>query len=108
MAVLPRPLDERAVEVALDEIQSLIRTRFPEAVFEIGPSYDPWGVYVRVMVDVEDPEDVTDAIMDRLLDIQVERRLPIWVVVLPPSERVIADLGGQPPHEPTGDGKDRQ
>ena len=89
----PRILtDEPAVKLALAEIEEAISALFPEAVIEVGPSYDPWGVYVRVTADVEDPDEVTDAIGDRLLDIQVERRLPIWVVAVCPIEREIADL----------------
>jgi hypothetical protein len=51
-----------------------------------------------VTVDFEDSDEVTDEIGDLLDDIQVERRLPIWVVPVPSTERVVAavDAGSRP------------
>ncbi len=46
-------------------------------------------------VDSEDPDDVFSAVVDRLVDIQVEEGLPVYVVPSRPRERVIAEMRRQ-------------
>ncbi len=40
------------------------------------------------MVDVDDINDVLDVYIDRLVDLQVEGQLPVYVVPVRPPERV--------------------
>jgi hypothetical protein len=84
------------IQAAVAELQDLIRSRFPEATFTVGvvddPMDDPQGVYMRAIMDVDDTDDVTDVFMDRLLDMQVDEGLPIYVVSVHPPERIAADL----------------
>ncbi len=79
--------DER-IQHALVELQDIIGTAFPGAVFEIYPDSDPDGMYLEAMVDVEDLNDMLDVFIDRLVDMQIEERLPVYVVPVRTPERV--------------------
>lgn len=80
---------ESARQQAVDELQSLIQAYYPSVVFEVGPGGDdPDGTYITAIVDVDDPDEVMDLVIDRLLTFQVEERLPIQVVPIRTPERV--------------------
>jgi hypothetical protein len=93
-------------QAALDELQAMIATRFPEATFEVQTGLDPAGIYLLATVDIEDTDGVFAVVVDRLIDMQVCERLPIYVVPLQPLPRVIAEMRKQgrlvPPLLPTG------
>ncbi len=76
------------VQDALVELQGLIGAAFPGAAFAIYPGHDPEGIYLEAMVDVEDLNDVLDVFIDRLVDLQVEDRLPVYVIPVRPPEQV--------------------
>ena len=93
---------EPAVRVAVAELQGLIRDHYPTVTFDVGPSDDPQGVYVRATVDVADADEVVGVFLDRMVDIQIDEELPIDVVVVRPPERVARELRArQPPHHMT-------
>jgi len=69
---------------AVDELQRLIRQVDPRATFQVAPGEDPTGIYVLATVDVEDTERVMDAYMDRLLTLQIDEGLPLYVLPLHP------------------------
>ncbi len=77
---------------ALDELKELITRQYPQAAFEVALGEDPEGVYLKATVDIEDVDEVLDAVLDRLFAIQVEEKLPIYVVPLRPVERVLKEL----------------
>lgn len=79
---------ERRIGEALTELRELIRHRYPAATFETYRGEDPDGTYLRVTVDIEDPDAVLDAVLDRLFALQVEEALPVYVVPTWPIERV--------------------
>ncbi len=76
------------IQDALAELQGLIEASFPGAAFAIYPGHDPEGIYLEAMVDVDDINDVLDVYIDRLVDLQVEGQLPVYVVPVRPPERV--------------------
>ena len=80
------PITPRTEE-ALAELKALISSRFPEAVFVLGEGEDPEGIYLTAMVDVDDRGEVIDLFLDRLVELQVEEDLPIFVVPLRTAER---------------------
>ena len=83
-------LDPRITR-ALDELTDLIRTQYPDAQFAVERGADdPEAIHLTTTVDIEELEDVVDLVIDRLLELQVEERLPIHVIPLRPLERVIA------------------
>jgi hypothetical protein len=49
---------------------------------------DPSGVYVLATVDVDDTDEVFDLVVDRLVDLQVDEGVPVYVLPLRPLHRV--------------------
>lgn len=86
-----RKLHERA-QGAIDEIESLIRGRYPEASFEVAEGDDPEGIYLRATVDIDDVDEVMDVYRDRLLEMQIDEGLELYVIPLEPIERVMATM----------------
>jgi len=87
----PVPLTPR-MEEAVQELKGMITTRFPQAGFVVEEGADPKGIYLVTTVDIADTDEVIDLVGDRLLELQVEEGLPIYVTPLRPIERVIAQL----------------
>lgn len=83
------PNIDRRMQAALDELQGLIRARYSQATFSVAHGEDPEGIYLRTTLDIEDVEDVLDAVRDRLFELQVEEGLPVYVIPLEPIERVV-------------------
>lgn len=77
---------------AIDELKAMIEDRFPDASFNVYEGDDPYGTYLRVTVDIDDTDEVTDLIIDRLVDMQVEEGLPLYVIPVRPLERVLEEL----------------
>lgn len=80
------------VQAAIDELASLISARFPDATFLVRERFDPPGISLVATVDIEDIDEVVDVIGDRMLEMQVEEGLPVYVVPLRPIARSIAEL----------------
>src|SRR5688572_30944093 len=77
---------------ALDELKGLITAHFPQAAFVVEEGFDPEGVYLVTTVDIADTDDVIAVIGDRLVELQVDEGLPVYVTPLRPIERVVAEL----------------
>ncbi len=89
------PLDPR-MQSALEELWALISRHYPGASFEVARDADePENVDLITTVDLDDPDEVLDLVIDRLLDLQVEERIPVHVIPIRTPERVLADLLGQ-------------
>jgi hypothetical protein len=73
-------LDHPRVQAALADFERLIHDRYPEATFEVTYGGEPDGVYLMVTVDLEDTEEILDLIMDRMLEVQVDEYLPVYVI----------------------------
>jgi uncharacterized protein (UPF0332 family) len=86
------PSSSPQVEAALSQLQALVRVQHPTATFTIASGEDPDGVYLLASVDVEDTDVVIDAVIDYLLDVQIEQGLPVYVIPLRPLERIEASL----------------
>jgi hypothetical protein len=71
---------------------TLITARFPQAAFVVEEGFDPEGVYLITTVDIADTDEVIAVIGDRLVELQVDEGLPIYVTPLRPIERVAAEL----------------
>ena len=84
-------IDEPPMRNAIAEIKALVRSKYPDAAFEVFPSSNVGGVYMRIIVDIDDPDDVTALIIDRVADLQIEDELPLYPVTVRPTRRVIAE-----------------
>jgi hypothetical protein len=90
------------IQEILEEFEKLIGKAYPEATFDIEFGGEPDGVYLIVTVDLEDTEEVLDVVMDRMLEVQIEERLPVYVLPLRPTgskyepgrrqEQTVADI----------------
>src|SRR5688572_2652025 len=83
--------DDPRMNQALNELADLVRSSYPEATFQVTPAEDDPGiVHLLARVDVEDPEAVADLVMDRMIQLQVDEGLPIYVIPLRSPERIAA------------------
>jgi len=90
-----------AIDAALSELQERIAEGFPRATFVVEEGFDPPGVYLVATVDVADTDEVVDLVGDRLVELQVEDGLPVFLVPLRPVERVVAELRGREAERPS-------
>jgi hypothetical protein len=80
---------------AITELEALIRSRYPDATFSTSPGEDPEGIYVTATVDVADTDEVVDVFIDRLIDLQVEEGLPLYVIPVRPLARITEELNAR-------------
>ena len=81
---------EARIQAAIIDLQSLIKTDFPHATFEVSLGDDPEGIYLTVVVDVADTDTVVDLFINRLIELQMDEDLPLYVIPLRPPERSAA------------------
>ena len=80
------------MQAAIAELQEPILSHFPGTTFTVGEADDPDGIYMRAIVDIDDTDDVIEVILDRLVDMQVDEGLPLYVVPVRTPERIAAAL----------------
>lgn len=86
-------LDDPRVLRALDEFRRLIRQRYPDATFEVTRGIDdPEAIHLVATVDVDDLDEVADLVMDRMMELQIDEELPIFVIPERPISRTIEEL----------------
>ena len=85
------PLTPR-MEAAITEMKECIAQRFPTTIFEIYEGEDPDGIYLAAIIDTDDLEEATDLFRDRLVDLQVDEGLPLFVIPERTPERTTAIL----------------
>lgn len=76
----------RRIRKALDQLQRMILERYPDASFAVFRGEDPEGIYLRATVEVDDPDDVVDLVIDRLFDLQVQQGLPVYLIPVRPTK----------------------
>jgi hypothetical protein len=84
-----------AMQKAINELKEVISKRFPTASFVVEEGFDPKGIYLLTTVDIADTDEVIDLIGDRLVELQVDEGLPLYVTPLRPIQRVVAQLREQ-------------
>lgn len=89
--VEPDEADPR-IQAAVAEVRHLIAARYPATTFAVYHGEEPDGIYLKATVDVADLDEVADTFMDRLVALQVEGGLPVYVALDWPDERVRAQL----------------
>ena len=86
----PLVLDERT-QHAVSELESAIKQRYPNASFTLSPATDnPSGIHLITTVDVDDTDEVLDAVIDRVVDLQVEEGIPLHVIPVRTPDRITA------------------
>jgi hypothetical protein len=92
MSVERVPMDDPRLVASAYELRDAILARYPEATFEITWGDDPPGLYLVPTVDVDDTDDVAQVVAERLLTLQIDDELPIYVFPIRPLSRVLAEL----------------
>lgn len=81
------------MQQAVAELESTIGRRYPNVRFALShPEDEPTSVELTAVVDVDDPDEVLDLVIDRVIELQIDEQLPIHVVPIRTPERVAADL----------------
>lgn len=89
-------LDPR-VQAAIEELHGTIVERYPNATFEVARDQDePENVDLITTVDLDDPDEVLDLVIDRLVGLQVEDRIPVHVIPIRTPERILAAMRAEP------------
>lgn len=83
------------LEEAIAEMKERITRRYPTTTFEMYQGEDPIGIYLIAIVDTDDTEEVDNLFASRLVDLQVEEGLPLFVIPEPTPERNAAILAEQ-------------
>jgi hypothetical protein len=68
------------MKAAIEGVKLLIAAGFPEATFAVEYGEDPVGVYLIATIDLEDLEEVRDLYRDRIVDLQVDEGLRLYVM----------------------------
>jgi hypothetical protein len=76
------------MQEAIRELQRLIRWLYPKATFQVEHGDDPAGIYLLATVDVEDTDAVVEVYIERLLELQIDEGLPLYVVPIRPPAHV--------------------
>jgi hypothetical protein len=84
------------IQDAVSELQRLITTRYPEATFTVAAGEDPEGIYLTATVDTDDLTTVLETVEERLVELQVDQEIPLYLVPVRPVERVLAELPRRP------------
>ena len=92
MSVSDSRADDPRLAAAIREIEDLIRKRYPTASFSVSHGEDPEGTYLTAVVDVADADEVVDVFIERLLELQIEEELPLYVIPVETPERVARAL----------------
>ena len=88
MSVERLPKLSTAMLQAIEELEGLIRQRYPDATFRVTRSpEDAKIVLLRPVVNVENRDEVVDVVIDRLGEMQTEQRLPLFVVPMRTAAR---------------------
>jgi hypothetical protein len=89
---------QERMEAAISEIQQLISAKFPNTSYTTAHQDDPAGIQLIATVDTEDTDAVVNCFIDRLLELQVDDGLPLYVIPIRPARRVATQ--SQSPHMP--------
>jgi hypothetical protein len=74
---------------ALEELQGIIAQHYPTATFVISRGEDdPEAVHLTTTVDLDDPDEVMDLVIARVMELQVEEKLPVYLIPVRTPERV--------------------
>ena len=88
-------LDPRT-QKAVEELQGTIAQKYPSTTFALShPEDEPASIEITAVVDVDDPDDVLQLVIDRVVEMQVEENIPIHVVPVRTPERVLESIRAQ-------------
>ncbi len=78
------------IQAALAELRQAIAQHYPAATFEVVRGEEPEAFLLRATVDIDEPHEVIDLVLDRLVELQVEEELPVSILPRRTPEREAA------------------
>jgi hypothetical protein len=102
---LPQALTELdpTRQQAVTELARLISSHYPSARFALRTGIDdPGATYLTATVDIEDPDAVLDIVEERLLALQLDEGIPIYVLPVHTPARVADTIRRVRKREPAG------
>jgi hypothetical protein len=79
------------MQKALNEMEGIIGQRYPTATFEVSRGEDdPEAVHLTATVDLDDPDQVLDLVITRVMELQADEGLPLHVIPVRTPERAAA------------------
>lgn len=82
-------MDDPRKQHAIAELKGLIQAKYPTATFAVrGGVEDPDETWLTARVDVDDPDEVMNVVLDRVMELQLDEDLPVYVLPLRTPERV--------------------
>ncbi|HUG13380.1 MAG TPA: hypothetical protein VMM78_00065 [Thermomicrobiales bacterium] len=86
----PDPTQEQ-IDAAVAELKRLVLQYYPDARFRVECGIDdPKAIHLVAIMDFEDTFDVLDRVSDRVMEIQIDDGVPIFVIPLRPNDRTLA------------------
>jgi hypothetical protein len=83
-------LDEKTA-YAVSELEGIITKNYPSATFAVTRGIDePHSINVLATVDIDDPDEVLEKVLDRVVELHGEEGVPVHVVALRTPERIAA------------------
>ncbi len=83
-------LDPRRQD-AVKELEELVRQHYPKTSFAVEPGIDdPETTHIVATVDLDDPDEVVDLVIDSMLALQLEEGIPVYVIPIRTPERAVA------------------
>lgn len=77
------------IQQALNELQRMISQRIPTATFAVRRGIDdPAQAFLVTTVDIEDPDEVMDVVLERLLELKLDQGIPVNVLPVHTPERI--------------------
>ncbi len=80
------------LQAAIADMQQLIRDRYSTSTFEIEPGEDPGTTWIWARVDVDDPDEVVNLIIEPLLALEIDQGVFLDVIPAHTRERIEAML----------------
>lgn len=80
MTSTTNPLTNPRMAAAISELTDLISRSYPTTTFVTDVDEDGKTIFVTATVDVDDPDEVVDLYIDRLVTLLVDEGLPLHII----------------------------
>lgn len=77
---MPPDENDPRVQAALAELRERILRHYPAATFDVFLGAEGDLIWLRAIVDVDDLDEVTDIVLQRVVHVQVEEGIPVGVL----------------------------
>jgi hypothetical protein len=78
---------------AIVDLVTLIQAHYPSTTFTLREGVDdPEATYLIAHVDMEDPDEILDLTIDRVMELQLDKHIPLYVLPVHTAEQVAQTL----------------